>query len=113
MPPAPVKATTVSDWFMPVDTDCVAVTVALINRAGARADQISEVPEMVLARLTRVHVSPAPDTVRRLAPTKGTLGGDERHEQLARRGRGQCDGLCPCAVRKDDPVDREHSRRAG
>src|SRR5678816_3991806 len=67
MPDAPVNAITVSDWFTgrpsTLVTDCVLVTVTLVSAAGAVAVQISATPRCTAARVTRVHVRPAPEMV--------------------------------------------------
>src|SRR4051812_10201281 len=63
-PLAPVKATTVSDWFTAPASDCVLETDTLLRAAAAVAVQISATPRDTAARATRVQVNPAPDTVR-------------------------------------------------
>src|SRR3954465_9762094 len=66
-PDAPVKAITVSDWFgarpSTRGTDCVLVTVTPLSAVAAVAVQISATPRCVAARCTRLHDSPAPETV--------------------------------------------------
>src|SRR5262245_46081172 len=57
----------VSDCTNPA-TAGVEVTVAFVRTLAALACQISDVPGCVLARFTRLHVSPAPDTVIVCAP---------------------------------------------
>src|SRR5262249_57384881 len=64
---APEKLTMVSDCTTPA-TAGVEVTVAFVRTLAALACQISDVPACVLARFTRLHVSPAPDTVIVCAP---------------------------------------------
>src|SRR5207249_2692120 len=65
IPPELTNAITVSDCQKP-ETDwtvCVDLIVWLVSVAVASAVQISDVPKRVLARATRVQVSPAPLTV--------------------------------------------------
>src|SRR4051812_34624947 len=72
-PLAPVKATTVSDWFTAPASDCVLLTDTLLRAAAAVAVQISATPRDTAARATRVQFNPAPDTVRNwlLVPVVG------------------------------------------
>src|SRR4051812_39283003 len=72
-PLAPVKATTVSDWFTAPASDCVLVTDTLLRAAAAVAVQTSATPRDTAARATRVQLNPAPDTVRNwlLVPVPG------------------------------------------
>src|SRR3954471_19476684 len=67
-PLAPVKATTVSDWFTGAPStlvaDCVLVMLTLVSTPGAVAVQISATPRAIAARWTRVQVSPPPEMVR-------------------------------------------------
>src|SRR5882762_6573597 len=55
-------------------TDCVLVTVTLVNKVGAVAVQISETPRAVAARCTRVQVRPAPEIVRFWLFAAGAMG---------------------------------------
>src|SRR6267142_1999523 len=65
MPLTPVNVTTVNDWLKgpPAVTDCVLVTVTLVNAAGAVAVQISTTPGRPAILRTRVQVRPAPEMV--------------------------------------------------
>jgi hypothetical protein len=56
----PVKLTMVSEAA--TERDNVAVTVAFVSVAGAKARQISDVPAWALARLTSAQTSPPPAT---------------------------------------------------
>src|SRR4051794_32793396 len=62
MPEVAWKATTVSNWWKPALAS-VDDTVTPVSLAAAVAIHTSDVPNCVLARVTRVHVRPAPDTV--------------------------------------------------
>jgi hypothetical protein len=67
MPAALMNVTTASESWNPPD-DGVAVTVCEVSVPLARAHQISESSDCVLLRLARVHVRPAPVTVRPRRP---------------------------------------------
>src|SRR5690349_8966211 len=64
-PLTPEKAITVSDWLNgpPAVTDCVLVTLTLVNTEGAVAVQISTTPGRPAMLRTRDHVRPAPEMV--------------------------------------------------
>ena len=57
---APVKLITVIDDMTACEV--IAVTVALVRRAGANARQISDVPACALVRTTSAQVNPPPET---------------------------------------------------
>src|SRR5260221_1261595 len=78
-PPAPLKATTVSDSSKP-EVDWVAVIVAPLSWSVARALQTSASPFWLFAAFTSVQASPPPDTVTvwRLVPPSEPTNANNR-----------------------------------
>src|SRR5262245_31810909 len=60
VPPAPLNAISVSDWWYELVTLWTEVTVPLVIGVAAVAVQISDVPNWVLERMASDHVRPAP-----------------------------------------------------
>ncbi len=77
----------------------VAVMLAFVSFAVARAVQTSATPACESLRLTSDQVSPPPVTVVALGRRAvRPVGADERHELLAGRGRGQRRSPSACRV---------------
>src|SRR5262249_11097204 len=60
VPPAPLNAMSVNDWWNEFVIPWTDVTVPFVTGAAAFAVQISAVPNCVFDRLASVHVRPAP-----------------------------------------------------